>query len=214
MADLLLPPPRRLARSGYLVGGAVSSTHGWRAAFFVAGGPGLLAALLCLLMRRARAREAATRATAHRPARDRRARSRAMPLYRRTVLGYCAYTFALGGFALLGARIPAPRGTASAAGARERSSSASSTVAGGSIGTLARRMPRRPAVRARACGGTSRRAARSTAETGRRGRRAGTRPSCRSARRSAPARGDRHRRGHVDGLLRGRLSLRDRRSSS
>ena len=35
---------------GYLVGGAIESAHGWRAAFFVAGGPGLLVALLCLLI--------------------------------------------------------------------------------------------------------------------------------------------------------------------
>src|SRR5882672_5236311 len=35
---------------GYLVGGAIESSHGWRAAFFVAGGPGLAIALLCLLI--------------------------------------------------------------------------------------------------------------------------------------------------------------------
>ena len=35
---------------GYLVGGAVLHAHGWRAAFFVAGGPGLAVALLCLFI--------------------------------------------------------------------------------------------------------------------------------------------------------------------
>ena len=32
------------------VGGAVLREHGWRAAFFVAGGPGLAVALLCLFI--------------------------------------------------------------------------------------------------------------------------------------------------------------------
>lgn len=35
---------------GYLVGGAVGEAHGWRAAFFVAGGPGLALALVALLL--------------------------------------------------------------------------------------------------------------------------------------------------------------------
>ena len=91
---------------GYLVGGAILHSHGWRAAFFVAGGPGLLVALLCLLVVEP-AREASARATAATAAGDRRpgallrsAKELArVPLYRGTVLGYCAYTFALGGFA-------------------------------------------------------------------------------------------------------------------
>ena len=35
---------------GYLVGGAVGDAYGWRAAFFVAGGPGLLLAVVALLL--------------------------------------------------------------------------------------------------------------------------------------------------------------------
>jgi MFS family permease len=35
---------------GYLVGGAVGDAYGWRAAFFVAGGPGLLLALVAMLL--------------------------------------------------------------------------------------------------------------------------------------------------------------------
>lgn len=35
---------------GYLVGGVVGDAHGWRAAFFVAGGPGLVLALVILLL--------------------------------------------------------------------------------------------------------------------------------------------------------------------
>ncbi len=33
---------------GYVVGGLVDHAWGWRAAFFVAGAPGILLALLCL----------------------------------------------------------------------------------------------------------------------------------------------------------------------
>ena len=36
---------------GYVVGGLVDKHYGWRAAFFVAGVPGLLLAALCLLLR-------------------------------------------------------------------------------------------------------------------------------------------------------------------
>src|SRR5712664_1136941 len=36
---------------GYVVGGLVDKHYGWRAAFFVAGTPGLLLAALCLLLR-------------------------------------------------------------------------------------------------------------------------------------------------------------------
>ncbi len=35
---------------GYLVGGAVGDAHGWRTAFFVAGGPGLVLAVVVLLL--------------------------------------------------------------------------------------------------------------------------------------------------------------------
>jgi MFS family permease len=85
---------------GYVVGGAVLSAHGWRAAFFVAGAPGALAALLCLFIAEPRAREEKAEPEASRP--DwfgaLRALARA-PLYRAVVGGYCAYTFAIGGFA-------------------------------------------------------------------------------------------------------------------
>ncbi len=81
---------------GYIVGGGVLAlTHDWRFAFFVAGGPGLVLALLCLLIGEP-PREASTErpeilATARKLA--------AIPAYRNVVLGYCAYTFSLGGFA-------------------------------------------------------------------------------------------------------------------
>lgn len=81
---------------GYLLGGFIQSHWGWRAAFFVGGGPGIGLALLCLLI--------------HEPARTHLADAKTklsetiaklfrIPLYRRAVLGYCAHTAAIGAFA-------------------------------------------------------------------------------------------------------------------
>ena len=79
---------------GYLIGGFVQKHWGWHHAFYVAGGPGILLAFLCLLMK-----EPARKAIAQRPSLresvkilSRRAQ------YRRGVLGYCAYTAAVGAF--------------------------------------------------------------------------------------------------------------------
>jgi len=84
---------------GYLIGGAVQHATGdWRQSFFVAGGPGLMLALLCLLIRDPAAGKAPD------PERARTgllapARLLArIPLYRYIVAGQCAYTFAIGGF--------------------------------------------------------------------------------------------------------------------
>jgi MFS family permease len=86
---------------GYVVGGLVDRTLGWRAAFFIAGAPGILLALACLRLAdppRGGAERTwpiggpggivATyrRLLANRP-------------YALTVLGYAAYTFAVGGMA-------------------------------------------------------------------------------------------------------------------
>jgi MFS family permease len=80
---------------GYIVGGQVLASHGWRAAFFVAGAPGLFAALLCLFIaeptRLVRATHGTWRGSLSDLAR--------VPTYRGTVLGYCAYSFAIVGFA-------------------------------------------------------------------------------------------------------------------
>ena len=92
---------------GYVIGGLVDAHFGWRAAFWVAGTPGLLLASLCLWLpdpprgsqdappaEPAAAPEpllAATRAAYRRLLRNRP--------YVLTVLGYAAYTFAVGGLA-------------------------------------------------------------------------------------------------------------------
>lgn len=80
---------------GYVVGGAVAHAHGWRWAFFVAGGPGLVVALLSAFI---------VVPTSPRPVPEQRLfgfarRLMSIPLYTETVLGYCVYTFAIGGFA-------------------------------------------------------------------------------------------------------------------
>ena len=123
--------------AGYVLGGLMDQKFGWRAAFFVAGIPGLLLALLCLGLkdppRGAQDRELGDELRPH-PSRPPASREtwpaatagaevrrgetpRTPPLpggegvraayarllknrpYRLTVLGYAAYTFALGGLA-------------------------------------------------------------------------------------------------------------------
>jgi len=87
------------AALGYAVGGVVDRTLGWRAAFFFAGAPGLLLALACLrLVDPPRGAAESTWSTA--------GAGGIVATYRRflgnrpyvlTVLGYAAYTFAVGG---------------------------------------------------------------------------------------------------------------------
>ncbi len=80
---------------GYVIGGQVAAVWGWRAAFYVAGGPGLLLAITCLLI-----------VEPHRKLREARGKIldglrtlAKLPLFRRATLGYCAYTAAIGAFA-------------------------------------------------------------------------------------------------------------------
>ncbi len=80
---------------GYLLGGYIQNVWGWRAAFFVGGGPGIALALLCLWidepvrtqLANAKTKLSETIASLFR-----------IPLYRRAVLGYCAHTAAIGAF--------------------------------------------------------------------------------------------------------------------
>jgi MFS family permease len=79
---------------GYIVGSAVGNHFGWRAAFFVAGGPGAVLAIVCLLIV-----EPPRVVLKERPDMLGSLRSlwNSRP-YRQGVFGYCAYTFAVGGF--------------------------------------------------------------------------------------------------------------------
>lgn len=89
---------------GYALGGLVDARFGWRAAFFMAGAPGLVLSVLCLGLsdppRGAQDPDVAGHGA--QPVRGAWAsythllRNR---LYVLTVLGYAAYTFALGGMA-------------------------------------------------------------------------------------------------------------------
>ncbi len=79
---------------GYLTGGFIQKHWGWHHAFFVAGGPGIVLAFLCLLMK-----EPARLAVKDRP---NMLQSVGVlwekAQFRRGVLGYCAYTAAVGAF--------------------------------------------------------------------------------------------------------------------
>jgi MFS family permease len=101
---------------GYVVGGLVDKHYGWRTAFFVAGGPGLVLAALCLMLRDPpRGAQDSDAKPAPSPTSAPAAKSRARNLPRETwaayvrlmhnkpyvltVVGYAAYTFAVGGLA-------------------------------------------------------------------------------------------------------------------
>lgn len=79
---------------GYILGGAITQRADWHAAFYLTGGPGVVIALSCLLI-----------AEPHRKLLDAKARlvdglreMARLPLFRRAVLGYCAFSAALGAF--------------------------------------------------------------------------------------------------------------------
>jgi sugar phosphate permease len=96
---------------GYVVGGQVDKLFGWRAAFFVAGIPGLILAALCLMLRDpprgAQDKAAGGMEEPSKPARASIARDTLLTYWRLfcnkpyalTVIGYTAYTFAIGGLA-------------------------------------------------------------------------------------------------------------------
>lgn len=92
---------------GYVLGGLVDRHFGWRAAFFVAGLPGLLLAALVFTLKdppRGIQDEGDLQLAAHPPAHRGGSPGAYLDLlrngpYRLTVLGYAAYTFAMGGMA-------------------------------------------------------------------------------------------------------------------
>jgi MFS transporter, Spinster family, sphingosine-1-phosphate transporter len=83
---------------GYVLSGQVAKHYDWRAAFFVAGAPGLLFALLSLMLADPPTDDDSGMAAP-------KGFDAYVPLFRnapyvRTVVGYIAYTFALGGIAV------------------------------------------------------------------------------------------------------------------
>jgi MFS family permease len=92
---------------GYVLGGVIDKHFGWRAAFYVAGLPGLVLAALTLSLfdppRGAQDEKDAPTVGGHGPSPSGGWRSYAELWHNRpyvlTVLGYAAYTFALGGIA-------------------------------------------------------------------------------------------------------------------
>jgi MFS family permease len=89
---------------GFIVGGLVDAHFGWRMAFFVAGIPGLALAALSLMLRDPPRGGEDAGAVAQRSSNEARADLRATYArlvrnfpYVLTVLGYAAYTFAVGG---------------------------------------------------------------------------------------------------------------------
>jgi MFS family permease len=80
---------------GFLTGGFIQARWGWRYAFFIAGGPGMVLALLCLaIVEPPRVLRAAKGKLI-----DGLRTMAKIPLFRRAVLGYCAYTGAVSAFA-------------------------------------------------------------------------------------------------------------------
>jgi MFS family permease len=84
------------AAAGYLLGGYVQKVWGWREAFYIGGGPGVVLALACLALdepkRKLAAAKDATIASVMRVLAK-------IKQYRRAVLGYCAHTASIGAFA-------------------------------------------------------------------------------------------------------------------
>jgi MFS family permease len=124
--------------AGYVLGGLVDQHFGWRAAFWIAGAPGLLLALLVLAVK-----------DPPRGLHDKVdvGRASARPLlayldllrnkrYLLTALGYGAYTFALGGLGFAGCRTSRRRRPSASSPAR-RDSSARSSADGWAIDSCA-----------------------------------------------------------------------------
>jgi MFS family permease len=82
------------AALGYVLGGFIEVRWGWRAAFFVCGGPGLVLALVCLWIAEPARKLREPRGSL---VEGLKTLSR-IPLFRRGVIGYCAYTAGLGAF--------------------------------------------------------------------------------------------------------------------
>lgn len=94
------------AALGNILGGQISNLWGWRNAFIIAGAPGLLLALLLLPFQEPQRGESEGKSappeSGHKPKWTEVFQLFTIRDYQLTVLGYVAYTFALGAFAFWG----------------------------------------------------------------------------------------------------------------
>ncbi|HEY4175434.1 MAG TPA: MFS transporter [Kofleriaceae bacterium] len=84
---------------GFILGGIIQHRWGWRAAFFVGGGPGIVLALTCLLIDEPVRTHVSD---AKQKMKDVIFKLMRIKLYARAVWGYCAHTAAIGAFAFWG----------------------------------------------------------------------------------------------------------------
>jgi predicted MFS family arabinose efflux permease len=113
---------------GFVIGDFAQHLWGWRNAFLVVGGPGVVSALLCVFIVEPERKLATEKASI---VRDARTLAR-VDLYRKGVIGYCAYTAAIGAFSLW-----APKFVYATYGTELASAKFGLvTVIGGLIGTL------------------------------------------------------------------------------
>jgi MFS family permease len=118
------------AALGYLVGGFVEARWGWRSAFFVAGGPGVVLALVCLTIAEPERKLASEKPNILRDIKT----LLNVELYRKGVLGYCAYTAAIGAFSYWAPKFLYARYGMSLAAANFKFGLV--TVVSGAVGTL------------------------------------------------------------------------------
>jgi predicted MFS family arabinose efflux permease len=79
---------------GYILGGFIAKGWGWSMAFYVAGGPGIALALSCLLIAEPPRKLVEAKGKLIEGLRQ----MARLPLFRRAVIGYCAYTAAVAAF--------------------------------------------------------------------------------------------------------------------
>ncbi len=117
---------------GYVVGGVIEARWGWRAAFYLCGGPGLVLALSCLLI----AEPERKLREAHGKVLDGLRTLAKLPLFRRAVLGYCAYTAAIGAFSYWAPTFIAERFSATLTLESANTYFGAITIVAGIIGTV------------------------------------------------------------------------------
>lgn len=129
------------AALGYVVGGLVEARYGWRSAFLVAGAPGIVLALVCLWIAEPARKPRTDRSDVIRDIRT----LATVALYRQAVIGFCAYSAAIGAFSFwapkfLYARYQLPLATANTVfGAITVVAGVAGTLVGGAWGDAVQR---------------------------------------------------------------------------